>query len=228
LTEDLDLAGPDRVKVSGSGLRDALESQGFVVEMSSDDRPPIERYHLTTLGGFELEFIAPLRGGPVGRGGKPKVTTNVLGVSAQMLRHVEVLLLEPVAISMPELGVGVSFGVVNPAAFLIQRLLILPLRPRLSKKGKDALYVHDVLELFTQGGHVQPAVVEEALRVWQTLSDKQRKRLAETAKALGAASNDAVREASRIAKESLRPNALTPEALALACRLGLNELLSGG
>jgi hypothetical protein len=225
-TADLDLAAPDRLPKRGGQLADAIKKQGFAPKYRShDDKPPVTSYLLEFTSGFELEFIAPLRGGGVRRDGTPDSTVDLLGVSAQKLRHVELLLIEPYFISMPELGTDVSFAVANPASFVLQHLLILPSRPTLGKKGKDALYVHDVLQLFTHSGRIRPEVVAQAKRLWSTLSKKQQSQSLATAGLLGDANSNIVKEASRIVADSLRPDPPSAQAIALSCRLGLAEVL---
>jgi hypothetical protein len=81
-----------------------------------------------------LEFIAPLRGGERRRDGRLDATAELQGLSAQKLRHVEPLLFEPVDIAMPELGTGAHFQVVNPASFILQRLLVLGLAELLGER----------------------------------------------------------------------------------------------
>lgn len=103
-TKDLDIAATDRLRGTPQTLAGAIRKQGFTPEFRSEDRPPVTRYLLKSMAGFELEFIAPLLGGPVRRDGTPDNTVDLLGVSAQKLRHVELLLLEPSHVAMPELG----------------------------------------------------------------------------------------------------------------------------
>jgi hypothetical protein len=224
-TEDLDVAAPEKLTKSGADLREVMHEQGFVPEYRSEDRPPVTRYHIKDGDGFELEFIAPLRGGERRRDGTLDATADLHGVSAQKLRHVELLLIEPVEIPMPELGSSAHFLVVNPVSFILQRLLVLPARTTSSKRGKDALYIHDTLQLFTHRGRVHPEVTQQAERVFQTLSKKQLEQIRKTIKTLGDPGSAPIKEASRIAKDSLRPAPPSPQAIALACRLGLAELL---
>lgn len=224
-TEDLDIAAPDRVPKKTDRLGEQLKKEGFSPDYRSEDRPPVTRYVLKSANDFELEFIAPLRGGEVRRDGTLDATADVLGVSAQKLRHVELLLLEPYPIELPELGSGATLLVANPASFIIQRLLILPSRPSLSKKGKDALYIHDVLQLFTDKGRIHPDIVAQAGRVLATLTKKQGQRTRETVADLGDPTAGSVKEAARIAAETPRPSPPSATAIGVACRLGLAELL---
>jgi hypothetical protein len=224
-TEDLDVAAPPRLSPKGVGLQEVIRQQGFVPDYRSEDRPPVTRYLLEGGDGFELEFIAPLRGGERRRDGTLDATADLQGVSAQKLRNVELLLVEPVEIPMPELGTTAHFLVTNPASFILQRLLVLPVRTSTSKRGKDALYIHDTLQLFTHGGRVHEEVVQQSQRVCQTFSRKQREQVGMTLKKLSDAVSAPVKEAARIAKESLRPDAPSPHAIAVTCRLGLAELM---
>jgi hypothetical protein len=221
------MAAPGRLEGGGQVLAEAIEREGFRPEYRSDDRPPVTRYLLESAHGFELEFIAPLSGGATRRDGTADATADLLGASAQKLRHVEVLLVEPCLMAMPELGAGAVLAVANPASFVIQRLLVLPLRPSPAKRGKDALYVHDALQLFTHSGRIHPDIVAQARRVEATLTRKQRGLVAKSAGQMGEAGTPAVREAARIAAEALRPSSPTAQAIAVACRLGLAELLAG-
>lgn len=224
-TEDLDVAGPERLTKKSDGLQELIRQQGFVPEYRSEDRPPVTRYVLKDGGGFELEFIAPLRGGEHRRDGTLDATADLQGISAQKLRNVELLLLEPIELPMPELGHGAAFLVVNPASFILQRLLVLPARTSSSKRGKDALYVHDILQLFTHLGRIQHQVIEQAHRVIQALSKKQWGQIRATVLTLGDPASGPIKEAARIASNSLRPDSPSPQAIAVACRLGLAELL---
>lgn len=121
---------------------------------------------------------------------------------------------------MPELGTNAHFQVVNPARFIAQRLPILSSRPSTAKKGKDALYVHDVLQLFTHRGRVHNEVSQQAKRVSQTLTAKQEGQICKTAAQLGDPSSSPIKEAARIAMESLRPDPPSPQAIALVCSRG--------
>ncbi len=111
----------------------------------------------------------------------------------------------------------------NPAAYIIQKVLTLTNRRSLQKKGKDALYAHDALLLFTLNGRIHPEVVVLAARVLETLTKRQKTKLLETAAKLGDARTDFVVESARQAEG--RPGLHTAEAFALGNRLGLKELL---
>lgn len=96
-------------------------------------------------------------------------------------------------------------------------------RRELAKKGKDALYVHDALRLFTRGAQLAPSVVEQARRLRQRLTRRQRAKLSENVGKLSLATTDFFIEAARQARG--RSAAHSPEVIALVLKLGLAELL---
>ena len=145
---------------------------------------------------------------------------KILGASAQKVKDLEPVLVEPTELRVPNVG---PVRVPNPAAYIIQKVLTLTNRRTLDKKGKDALYAHDALRLFTHNGHVHPDVVALANRVVATLTKRQKAKLLETVAGLGDGRTDFVAESARQAKG--RAGLHTAEALALANRLGLKELL---
>lgn len=127
---------------------------------------------------------------------------------------------EPTQLEVPKVG---QVWVPNPAAYIIQKVITLTNRHSLAKKGKDALYAHDALLLFTHNGHIHSEVVVLATRVISLLTAKQAATLRENAHALGDARTDFVAESARQAAG--RAVIHTVEAIALANSLGLHELL---
>lgn len=212
LTTDTDVATVDKGH-RGKDLGEAFEAEGFTASLEGDDRPPRTHY---VRGTAEVELIVP----DVARRHSTGATVQVLGASAQRVKDLEPLLVEPAVLEVPEVG---RVRVPNPAAYIIQKVLTLTNRRSLQKKGKDALYVHDALLMFTHGGHVHPDVVALGARVVSTLGPKARKKLLETVPKLGDARTDFVAESAR--QSQGRPGLHTAEAIALANRLGLEELL---
>lgn len=212
-TSDTDVATVDKGH-RGGDLAKALELEGFDSVCEGDDVPPRTHY---VRGAAEIELIVP----DVPRRHASGATVKVLGASAQRVKDLGPLLIEPTEIDVP--GVG-RVRVANPAAYLIQKVLTLTNRRSLQKKGKDALYVHDVLLLFTHDGRLHREVVALARRVVATLTKGQRAKLLETVAKLGDPRTDFVAEAARQAVG--RPVLQTPDAIALANRLGLAELVT--
>lgn len=212
LTSDTDVATVDKGH-RGHDLAKAFEAQGFTPALEGDDVPPRTHY---LRGAAEIELIVP----HVARRRARGATVKILGASAQRVKDLEPLLVEPTVLDVPKVGL---VRVPNPAAYIIQKVLTLPNRRTLQKKGKDALYAHDALLLFTSDGHVHAEVISLAARVMATLTKKQRARLLETVDRLGDARTDFVAESARQAEG--RPGLHSVEAFAVANRLGLKELL---
>jgi len=212
LTSDTDVATVDKGH-RGNDLAKAFDAEGFTAVFEGDDAPPRTHY---LRGAAEIELIVP----DVARRNASGATVKILGASAQKVKDLEPLLVEPTELDVPNVG---RVRVPNPAAYIIQKVLTLTNRRSLQKKGKDALYAHDALLLFTLNGHIHPEVVVLAARVIATLTKRQKAKLLETAAKLGDARTDFVVESARQAEG--RPGLHSAEAFALANRLGLKELL---
>jgi len=91
-TLDTDVAVPAQLPATGE-IRQRLLENGFREELMGEMQPPAAHYHVATDdSGFYAEFLTPLIGGAIKRGGKRDATTQIAGVSAQKLRHLELLL----------------------------------------------------------------------------------------------------------------------------------------
>lgn len=212
LTSDTDVATFDKGH-RGNDLAHAFEAEGFTPTFEGDDVPPRTHY---LRGTAEIELIVP----DVARRHSSGATVKILGASAQKVKDLEPLLFEPAELDVPKVG---RVRVPNPAAYIIQKVLTLTNRRTLQKKGKDALYAHDALLLFTLNGNIHPEVVALAPRVMATLTKKQKAKLLDIAAKLGDARTDFVVESARQAEG--RPRIHNAEAIALANRLGFKELL---
>src|ERR1700685_1718684 len=95
-TLDTDVAVPAKLPATGNELRQRLLENGFREELLGSMQPPAAHYHVATGDrGFYAEFLTPLVGGEIKRGGKRDVTTQIAGVPVQKLRHLELLLDTP-------------------------------------------------------------------------------------------------------------------------------------
>lgn len=223
-TRDADLAlAPDEALVGD--IRAALTGAGFTEELFGDDSPPATHYRFGEANaGFYAEFLAPLHGSGLKRDGKPDATLSKAGITAQKMRHLELLLVSPWSVRVgPEREIAtaadVELFVPNPTSFIVQKLLIHSDRPR-HKKAQDILYIHDSLELF--GGSLG-----ELHRLWvqevrPAMSPKTARKAEAIAQQLFAAVTDTIREAARIPQD----RRLVPEDVQRACRYGLAEILS--
>lgn len=223
-TRDTDLAFANQAPLEGD-IKTALARAGFTEELSGEHVPPVTRY---TLGdhdaGFYAEFLTPLYGSEMKRNGKPDVTIEKAGITAQKLRHLEILLIDPwrVRITPHEhipLNQPIDLQIANPTSFIVQKLLIQEHRPSV-KRAQDILYIHDALELF--GGAL--ADLKEIWRnaIHPTLSSKSVKRVIELSQKTFMSVTDDLRAASRIPQD----RRLSPDRMRAACQLALEQVLT--
>lgn len=118
------------------------------------------------------------------------------------------------------LGRPAELLIPNPASFVVQKLLISPRRRR-EDRAKDALYVHDTIELFAADLEALHAIFLE--RIAPTLSRSARLALRRETAAYDEVT-DTIRESSLIAG----PRGLTPSVIRDVCRLGLQQIIAGG
>jgi hypothetical protein len=209
-----------------AGIRERLAASGFREEFLGDDRPPVTHYALgEEASGFYVEFLSPLLGGARRRDGSRGVTERIAGVTAQKLRYLDILLVEPWAVTIGEeqgipLVRPLELLIPNPASFVVQKLLISPTRRR-EDRAKDALYVHDTIELFAADLDALHAIFLE--RIAPTLSRSARLAL-QRATADYDEVSDEIREASLI----VGTRGLTPSMIRDVCRLGLRQIIAGG
>jgi hypothetical protein len=225
-TGDVDVALDPRAMARDAGILERLAASGFREEFLGDDRPPVTHYSLgDDASGFYVEFLSPLLSGDRRRDGSRDVTVRIAGVTAQKLRYLDILLVEPWTVTIGE-GQGVplvrrtAILIPNPASFIVQKLLIAARRRR-EDRAKDVLYVHDTIELF--------APTLEALRtlfsasIEPALSRSTCLALQRAAAAYGEVT-DPIREAALIAGY----RALTPQVIQEVCQVGLHRLIAGG
>ena len=104
------------------------------------------------MGGFYAEFLTPLVGRSHTPTGEPLATAALAGVTAQRLRYLDLLFIEPWSVTLGEdwgAPTPTPLRIPNPAVFIAQKLLIHDDRePR--KQSQDLLYIHDTIELFAE------------------------------------------------------------------------------
>jgi len=230
VTDDADVAAPAFLATDRPPIDALLTAAGFKEDLRGDESPPVARYILETAGEpFELEFIADLRGSAHKRRGRD-ATVIVAGVSAQKLRHVDALLVEPWTVHLDEsVGYAVPGGSVdvlipNAAAYLFQKVIVLPTRA-IGKGPKDVLYIFDTLRLFASS-------FQELRERWAGLSPRLtaaiRRRFFELQGGLFTAGSDYVVAAAVIARETGRPRPPTAATIAATCRAGLDAVFGSG
>jgi hypothetical protein len=221
-TLDGDVAVPPKLKKEESNVRQSLLDAGFEEEFIGEDRPPATHYHYGNGGGFYAGFLAPLEGSEYDRSGKRKATKEVSGISSQLLRYIEILLISPWKVELgEENGYAIlpkrPVQIANPASFLAQKILIHEQRDD-RDRAKDLLYMHDTVELFSE-------TLDELQKLIRgTVAPKLHpRRLAEiegAAEKLFGKVDDTIREAALMAAG----RKLSPERLAETARAGLKEI----
>src|SRR5450755_917034 len=220
-TRDVDLAFSPDAPLHGD-LRKALRNAGFREELSREHTPPVTHYRLGEEdAGFYAEFLTAKKGSDLRRDGQRDMTVLKAGITAQKLRHLDLLLEAPwiVRIGAETMPItrSVDLLVPNPVSFVVQKLLIHKRRDA-QKKAQDILYIHDTLELFG-------ASLGQLRTVWK---DEVRPRIpARTAnRAMVIADElfngvtDVIREAARMPQD----RRLQPEGVRAAIQHGLEEV----
>lgn len=221
-TRDVDLAVAAREVLPGD-IGGALERAGFRPTLLGDDSPPVTHYALEGDAGFYAEFLTPLEGGEFTRRDRRDVTVARAGITAQKLRHLDILMVAPWYVGLDphsEIVLVPPANVLlpNPVAFMMQKLLIQRDR-RPEKRAQDLLYIHDTLELF--GG-----ALEELRTVWRgtlrpAMSERTARRAETCARTLFEHVTDDLRAAARISDG----RRLTADTLRGASDYGLKAIL---
>jgi hypothetical protein len=223
-TDDADVALNPRTMGASASIRVRLKEFGFEEELSGDERPPVTHYGLGQKdAGFYAEFLTPLLGGENRRDGSPDVTERVAGVIAQKLRYLDVLLIAPWSVTVQretgfDLSESATILIPNPASYLVQKLLIHDLR-KPGDQAKDALYIHDTIELFSGSLPALRTLWRES--VMPTLHPRAIRKVRAQADALFGSVGDTVRTAALIAA----PRRMTPASIQTVCKAGLDEVL---
>ena len=143
------------------------------------------------------------------------------GISAQKIRHLDILLVDPWVITVGPhsdipLAKPVDLLVANPLCFMVQKFLIKKDR-KPTKHAQDLLYIYDTIQLF---GNLLP----EFKRNWEAVvkpslaksSDIVLKECAATFSNV----NDSIREAALIPKD----RQLSPEELQATCKYAFSRI----
>jgi hypothetical protein len=224
VTRDADVALDPHARLVGD-IGAALKAAGFDEEFSCEYIPPVTEYKLGAEDqGFFAEFLTPLLGGDLKRDGTPDVTVKKAGVTAQKLRHLDLLLLVPWSVKVST-DIGVPVGqplrvkLPNPVSYIAQKLLIQN-RRKPDKRAQDVLYIHDTLELFARElatlqkiwrERVRPQMPEKTARAVERLHRQQ---------------FEAVSDVHRSAVRIPQGRGLTPTGLQEACAYGLEAIFA--
>ncbi|MDP2153874.1 MAG: GSU2403 family nucleotidyltransferase fold protein [Methylotenera sp.] len=223
-TRDTDLAFDRSAPIVGD-IKAALIQHGFKEQLTGEHMPPVAHYTLgDENGGFYAEFLTPLIGSGVKRSGAQDATMLMAGISAQKIRYLDILLVDPWLITLdPKSGVPLASSmdvlVANPLCFMIQKFLIQEYRPA-AKQAQDVLYIFDTIELFG-------ALLDDFSEKWKTiisptLGDKLSRKVLTLSKATFSNVNDVIRNAALIPQN----RNLTPEQIQLTCQIAFEQILS--
>jgi hypothetical protein len=220
-TRDADVAVPAGLRSERVDVRERLLARGFHEDFLGDDKPPVTHYQLGDDAGFYVEFLTPLVGSEFKRNQKRDVTATIAGVTAQKLRHVEILLVEPWTVAFPRAQGEIGFhgvNVANPVSYVVQKLLVHAKR-KPDARAKDVLYVHDTIELFAASLNDLRAVWTNSVSL--ALERRAIARLHEARRRIFGEVTDLSRTAALMAVG----RRLSPEALVETCNVGLQRLL---
>ena len=209
-------------------MRELLRQDGFHEDLSGDEIPPVSEYRLGAEeeGSLYVEFLAPQTGGPNKRDGSSDATVEIAGVSAQKLKYLEILFKLPWSVRLNDangfpLGPeGLQIRVPNPAAYVMQKVIVLPER-KPSKQGKDVLYVHDTLMMFARSFE---QLRTQARLVCQQVHPRWVETFNERRMSQFRAVDDRIRSAEQIARSTGRASPPSAETIRAVCEAGLNEL----
>lgn len=219
-TEDVDLAAPLELRHDGSReLLNRLEEAGFREEVRGADYPAYT-YLSPSDGSAYLQFIAPLTGSGTSRDGREDRLLRFSGICAEKLRHVDILLHRPWTVTVQSDGNDVTLQVVNPVAFLVQKLLVM--RGRTARRGKDLLYVFDTLSIFADALTDLRAAATDLV---QAPSATTTGRIRRAAQEFCFEESDVSREAAAISAEQRARPPDSPQ-IVRACQLGLRRVLA--
>jgi hypothetical protein len=155
-TTDIDIAVQKRVpRQDRPPLADLLRTAGLEANIHPEHRPPIIKFVATANPNLEIEFLCPLAGSKIDRRGIRKVASEIQsGVTAQQLRYLDLLMLEPWQIDtgrVPELSdlpKPTFVRVPNPVAYVMQKILIRGQGRPQSDQEKDCGYTYEVAVTF--------------------------------------------------------------------------------
>ncbi len=222
-TRDVDVGVDPKRELHGR-IDVALADARFDRDLSGEHRPPISRFHHREDRAFYLEFLSPLRGSGRRRDGSEDATIEIAGATAQKLRHLDVLFVDPWQLDLEPsaylpLSKSARAQVANPVSFVVQKLLIHESRLD-DKRAQDLLYIHDTIELFgAQLASLNRLWLEE---VKPTLTRKELATVNRQSVDLFKSVTDTIREAVLIPAD----RSLGAEELRVRCSVGLRELLA--
>lgn len=219
-TEDVDFAAPLELQHHRSReLLDRLLEAGFDEEIRGAENPAFI-YPLRGQEQAYLQFIANLTGSGTTRSGERDRLMRFSGIHAEKLHHVDVLLHATWTVRLEAEGIALPVRVVNPSAYLVQKLLTLGKR-RSAQRAKDLLYIFDTLAIFAQSLR---QLGEQAGTLVPVLPKNAKKKIRRAAEVYCFTDGVTAREASNIAQEQ-RQSPPTAIQIVTACAITLPRVL---
>ena len=225
-TRDADVAFDGHARLEGD-IRNVLLGAGFREAFYGEDRPPVTQYTLgNEQGGFYAEFLTPLRGSGVKRGGSVDATLKKAGINAQKLRNIEPLMLSPWEVTIPK-GLGGAhqdipgLRVPNPVMFIAQKILIHDVRKRKGKASQDLLYIHDTVQIF--GDQIDSLTALWSDELAAQLTPEERTAVIGGVGRIFSRVTDDLRDAARIPQG----RGLNPDEMREVCEMVLTEIYTG-
>lgn len=229
-TRDADIAiATPRARASGS-IGDNLRAAGFEEKLFRDDVPPTARYQLgDEYQGFYAEFLADLGGSRRRRDGSADTTAAIAGVNAQMVRYIRLLLAHPWRVRLSSdngfpLSGPTDVQIPNPASYMVQKLVISGERRGIEDRAKDALYIHDTIELFSGSLDLLGEIYRSG--VCPLLSPRDKKKMENAVRTLFGSASDELRRAS-LQAEAASGRRLSPETIRAVVNAGLTAMMPG-
>ncbi len=153
-TKDSDWALPVRLaQKTEEPLAKLMTKAGFVEDLQGSMTEPVVKYKPKDAIAADIEFLCPLSGIPGGRKNENAAIEVQKGLMAQPLRYLEILAKNPWQVDLgraPEFRrlKGVMVQVPNPAAYVVQKVLIRDQRRKTESLAKDCYYLYEVAVVF--------------------------------------------------------------------------------
>jgi len=155
-TKDVDVAAPSPLPpMRRRLLYDLVLEADFEVVLEGTGDKCCEKYVLKgNQFDADLEFLCPLSGARGARGREGGGSLNIQkGLRAQPLQYLEVLFRNPWEMDVGEIDglsslKGTTVRVPNPAAYVMQKILIRDQRRKAQSKAKDCFYIYEISAIF--------------------------------------------------------------------------------
>lgn len=154
-TKDMDVALPLRLPDEGRPPIAALMAEvGFREKTFGTEKEPVVKYvPANEDAAADLEFLCDLSGLPGGRAALPVSHAVQDGLLAQPLRYLSVLFSRPWVVDLRRVPGfddvrDLAVKVPNPAAYVLQKILIRDQRRSVASAEKDCFYIYEVSVVF--------------------------------------------------------------------------------